>query len=509
MAAIRIILLRSVYEDSKGNILKAIKDSDGNISVEDRNGKTVNEWLHPVYMRIADRNNKRLHLSTGFIARPDDFDDGKNVGRYRQGSGVKSFQVIRIVNGQTEIMTNKVANIELSTIENKANEIIKGYEGKGVNWTLELFKKDYAKNPGRTIFAEYATERIKELRDSGKPQTAKVLIDALSSFRAFDPKFDKKYIQDLTTDYLGRYITHCEKRGHNPNTISIRLRQIRRVFNIAIDEGLIDRTSYPFTAKGVSIPESTNSKTECFLPSESLRKIANTQFENPTWERTKHLFLFSYYCRGINWKDMAKLRKSNITTATDNKTGEPCRVISYVRTKTKDTKKKQSELVIKITDPIQRELDWFRDNTALFQNYLLPIITADTTISEEDYKAIKNSNSSRKFRPETVKAIQTAELSLDALNDDILNEYTNKKRTRFNKELKEIAKAIELPEGQQDLTIYVARHSFAMMMYNEKGLSIDRVSEALGHESTKTTRAYLAKFSINEMAEDTFIDLQN
>ncbi len=60
------------------------------------------------------------------------------------------------------------------------------------------------------------------------------------------------------------------------------------------------------------------------LELDSKRKLANAQIENHVLDRTRHLFLFSYYCRGISRKDMALLTKSSFfhMVVTDEDTKE-------------------------------------------------------------------------------------------------------------------------------------------------------------------------------------------
>lgn len=89
---------------------------------------------------------------------------------------------------------------------------------------------------------------------------------------------------------------------------------------------------------------------------------------------------------------------------------------------------------------------------------------------------------------------------------DKLDEYLMQVRKRFNASLKKIAKELKFPESQQNISIYTARHSFAMTLKN-KDKSIEIISQALGHQSVETTKHYLAKFSTTKMAEETDIDL--
>jgi integrase len=61
---------------------------------------------------------------------------------------------------------------------------------------------------------------------------------------------------------------------------------------------------------------------------------------------------------------------------------------------------------------------------------------------------------------------------------------------RMNREMKEAAALVGI---HTKLTSYVARHTYATTL-KRKGTSDTLISEALGHASTNTTRAYLARF---------------
>lgn len=137
--------------------------------------------------------------------------------------------------------------------------------------------------------------------------------------------------------------------------------------------------------------------------------------------------------------------------------------MQYRRSKTK------GEFDIQVTPNIKGELDWFLENSRLYGSYVLPIIM-------------------EKVEPEN------------------LDEYLKQSRKRFNRNLKKLAKELNLPESQRDISIYTARHSFAMTL-QDKGKSVEIISQALGHQSVETTKHYLAKFSTTRMAEETDINL--
>jgi len=73
-------------------------------------------------------------------------------------------------------------------------------------------------------------------------------------------------------------------------------------------------------------------------------------------------------------------------------------------------------------------------------------------------------------------------------------QYENALR-RTNNALKKIAKLANLPVG---LTTYTARHSWATIA-KQKGVNTATISDALGHDSEKTTQIYLSSISTIEI----------
>lgn len=435
-------------------------------STADANGR------HQVLLMLSERGT-RAYFTTGFTAGSDEFDASKEGGRFHQGRGVRAFTVERKEeDGSIKSYTNKEANEELIGLGKKAGQILRSYNDSHLSWSFERFREDFLNLPKRELFQAFAKAVIeKDYQAQDRFKKAAIANGALLSFEQYDPKFSKRTFEEIGVSYLQGYIKSCKDKGHSNNTIGIRLREIRRIFNVAIRDKVIPQELYPFSSGNgegkVKIPQDELSKTDQYLTLDSLKLMAGTVFKNYVLERTKHLFLFSYYCRGMNWKDMALLTGRNFYQATvsDEKTHQSREVtmMQYKRSKTKGA------FDIMVTPNIQRELEWFKENTPLYGDYVLPIIGLEVA-------------------------------------PDKLDEYLMQVRKRFNASLKKIAKELKFPESQQDISIYTARHSFAMTLKN-KDKSIEIISQALGHQSVETTKHYLAKFSTTKMAEETDIDL--
>ena len=441
------------------------------ISIILKKSKTNSKGEHPVVLRLADNTNKRAYFSTGFSSTENQFDT--SCGRFVQGRGHSSFKVQRKEEGGgVKEYTNKEANDELTKLENRARDIIKKYAENHIDWGFEQFRNDFTNAPKRNLFLSFSQSIIeKEYRQQDRFKRADISEEALESLERYDKNLPKKVFQDITPAYIQGYIKFCRDRGNTNNTIGMRLREIRCFYNIAIREKVVSPDLYPFSSGRedgrARIPKIEQNKTDQYLPLDSMKKLASASLSNSVMDRTRHLFLFSYHCRGMNWKDMALLTKDCFykATVTDVSTKESKQVtmMQYKRSKTK------GEFDIQVNESIEKELAWFKENTPLFKDYVLPIISVQEPL-------------------------------------DKLDDYLEQIRKRANRTLKAIAKELNFPESQQKISFYSARHSFAMTM-QDKGKSVEIISQALGHQSVETTKHYLAKFSTTRMAEETDIDL--
>ena len=155
--------------------------------------------------------------------------------------------------------------------------------------------------------------------------------------------------------------------------------------------------------------------------------------------------------QGMNLKDIALLKWK------DNIIGDR---IVYVRAKTINTKNAQDHNIIKIEPEIEKILNRYSKEN----EYVFPIL----------------------------------EPGLSALTIRYRIKGTLKK---ISKDLKEIAAELKIDVADQ-ITHYWARHTYATTL-KRSGISTAIISEALGHSSEATTKAYLDKFEQSEI-DNTF-----
>lgn len=118
----------------------------------------------------------------------------------------------------------------------------------------------------------------------------------LDKIRAFDPDIDKKSFEDITMQWLTEFEASCAKTA-NKNARNIHLRNIRAVFNNAIDYEIT--TAYPFRRFKIR-PEATRKRS---MSVEELRKLFDYPVEEYA-EIYRDCFKLIFMLIGINSADL-------------------------------------------------------------------------------------------------------------------------------------------------------------------------------------------------------------
>ncbi len=311
-------------------------------------------------------------------------------------------------------------------------------------FTLILFEKRFLDSGNRENIFDWFNDKINLLEDNGQTGNASAYRCAYQNLKKYHSK-SKLLFADVTPDYLNRYENFTLRNGRSRTTISIYVRALRSIFNDAITDGTIKQELYPFGRGGYVIPAGRNVKKA--LLKADIDKLKTYQCTGGQFEqRSLDLFMFSYFCNGMNMADVCRLRWSDIDIKNQS--------FSYIRQKTVRTKKdKQTaikgELRSECIDIINR---WANDDRRP-DAYVFSFIDAKDTIKKQ----------------------REAVLQVTKVT---------------NKHLKRIASACGI---EAHVTTYTARHSFAtILMRNEAPIGF--ISQSLGHSNMKTTENYLGDF---------------
>jgi integrase len=269
-------------------------------------------------------------------------------------------------------------------------------------------------------------ERIEYYKSNEQINTG----DIYTSTRNIITQFAKGdiYFESITLIWLRDFETWLRKEKKvNNTTINMRIRHLKTIWNIAIDEEIISNNLF----KRYKMPKSEVTKVKS-LSSEEIERFKNYHSKNTKMQYIADLFLFSYYVGGLNFTDIARLKDSNI----DDKN-----MISFERKKTgtfiRNSLTKEARDIIK---------KYYKKGNI----YLFPILSPNLTEKQKISK---------------IKSITR----------------------ETNKRLKVIAKELNL--SIKDITTYTARDTFATEMMR-KDVPIKMVSKSLGHTTTKTTEKH-------------------
>ncbi len=342
---------------------------------------------------------------------------------------------------------NKANQIFFNKIEQRALDVIRELDV----FTFDLFEKKFDQQaaPKKEVFF-LIQEYMNKLTSDDRLNTADSYKCALKSFTNFssNSKKSKLVLTEITPEWLNHYEKFMIKKGSSPTTVGIYLRNLRTIINIAIEDGNLDRSLYPFGKRKYQIPSSKNIKKALILA--DIKRIFLYKTTTAAEEKAKDIWIFSYLCNGANIKDIVNLQYKNITSKN----------ITFIRSKTeRSTKTSQKPIIIVLLPEIAAIIKKWGQTCNNQDDYVFGILS------------------------------QTDNAQMQLVK-------TKQFTKNINKYMKLIGQKLEL---DLKLTTYSARHSFATVL-KRSGAPIEFISESLGHKDLRTTENYLDGFE-NEIKE--------
>lgn len=241
----------------------------------------------------------------------------------------------------------------------------------------------------------------------------------------------------LSISWFNAFESFLKKENKAMTTICIYMKTLRCVMNDAAAAGLVKESMFPFGRGKYIIPK--GSSRSLALSYDHIRKIVAYK-GTASRERYRDLWLFSYLCNGINFRDMLFLKYKNIID------GEIC----FLRSKT--ARAYGGSKIIR------------------------------AVITPEMMDILRRWGNPYDGNPETL-LFDYAEGATDMLS---ISNTVRKVISMCNNALKKIAEELGIPP----FTTYSARHSFATVLLRQ-GVDLTFISESLGHSSLLVTEHYL------------------
>ena len=303
-------------------------------------------------------------------------------------------------------------------------------------------------------FVEYAYKEAERKKSVGCLGVASNYICAANRLKAFLMTRGKKDLsfKKMTALLMSDFEEWLRRQGCQRNTSATYLRNLRAIWGRAVKEGLVSGNPFEGTFRGVAktrkraispddIRRLRELDIEAAMQSTVRRQIPKDgkrfQGKQQRLIMARDLFVFCFCARGMTFVDLAYLRKADICDG----------VIRYVRRKT------GQRIEVRVEPLMQEIMERYPSQTA----FQFPIL------SEAD-------------GPEA-----------------LYNKYLRSIH-RYNKSLHQLGQLL----GGLPLTSYVCRHSWATTAYtNNVGLPV--ISQALGHDSEKTTAIYLKSFEASKI----------
>ena len=420
-----------------------------------RKTKSLANNKHPLYLRIIlDRKVKEYSLGATYSYLNNEWNEKNEV-------------VKPIVSGADN--TNK----HINNFKNKAKKILHFLEEQSNIYTIADFDRLFNKEDNTIMAIEFMNKIELSLNSENKIGNANIYRDtrrSIETFIKFRESFKGKSIDySIITSDLNeslrklnnidiplqqidfKFLKEYESFLHvlcGERTIHLRMRTLRAVFNRAKkEEGF---TFYPF--KEYSFNHISTKTKKRALKIDDLKLLFNYQIDSTERKyNSLNYFKFMYLTRGMNFTDMAYLKKSDI------KDGK----IAYKRAKT------HKEI---------RNIFLFDETQKIINEYMVK-----TPDCEYIFPILYDTHNTAKKQKDRIHSILK----------------------KVNKDLNEMAVKLGIDKG---VTTYVSRHSYATVL-KYMGVSTSMIAEHLGHDE-HNTQIYLDDFddtSLKESAEKALI----
>lgn len=289
-----------------------------------------------------------------------------------------------------------------------------------------IFRNRHQKTAKKKEEKMFIAESEKMLRKSmTSNKTNENSRTALRSFMKFCNRDDIP-ISSITATLIEHYERWLWDKGVTRNTSAAYMRSLRALYN-KVAKGK-QRRVHPFT-RVVTSCQPTQKRA---ISTSDIQAVAKYSTSNKQQELSRDLFLFSFYCMGMPFIDIAHLKKNQIRGDT----------LTYRRQKT------GVEIVMHLEPEAESIIQKYSDPKS---PYVFPILT----LGRETQKTYRSS------------------LSL------------------HNKYLRNLENTLSLSVR---LSSYVPRHTWATLAYHESG-DLQLVSSAIGHSSPKITHTYIKPLS--------------
>ena len=299
--------------------------------------RNKNTEYFPIVLRVSHKGSRK-DIPTVYKISKSDWNDNKKIikGTYPNSSRANAKLKTKIAIGtevisEYESVLKDMTAIQLASVIKKHLDETEKEKLPSLEALPSASNKTTLKNYSEKVIRRYEKAKRFGMANSFR-DSVQVILKYHGNNNLLITEIDEIFLEDLEADYVGK--------GNKVNGLGVRLRGIRRIFNLAIKDKETEVTAndYPFGRGGYSIKREKSQKRAVKL--DVIQEIRDLRLEegSASWHH-RNYFMFMFNMRGMNFIDMAFLRNDSI------KDGR----IRYKRRKTKRGNSVK-EFDIKITE---------------------------------------------------------------------------------------------------------------------------------------------------------------
>ncbi len=229
---------------------------------------------------------KVLYVKTNYYCFKKDF-------VVKSGKLKKSFPNYMFVN---ETLSEQILEMErkFNRLGNKVNDM-------DIKSLKTFLTNKYAGDPD---FFDYCSKKIENYTSSGRKSYAGSHTTTSNLLKEYTGKKVLNF-SNITYTFLNEFEQHLLDSGTRKNAVGVYMRNIRSLFNQAINEDLIEYNMYPF--RKYKIPKEQTSKRN--LSVKTIRVIKGIKLKDNLEIVARDVFMLTFYLIGINLKDLYYLEE--------------------------------------------------------------------------------------------------------------------------------------------------------------------------------------------------------
>jgi site-specific recombinase XerD len=240
-------------------------------------------------LKLGVTNNGHFQIHLGVYLLPEQWENGlvKMEDDRQQAKRLNAYIAARYQNAEAAMMRLRT----LGELRHTSDADLK-----------RLLNTDYVeKEDAPALFIDNYNRYVAALNKRSTADTYRNMLRKLSLFA----DTDRLAFEKMNFAWLKDFEVYMKRSGLSVNTISIYMRNIRTIFNDAIDRDIIPQNLYPFRKFKIA-KEATRKRS---LSIEQLRQLRDCSCE-PAQAQYRDIFMLIFYLCGINLIDLCGLTET-------------------------------------------------------------------------------------------------------------------------------------------------------------------------------------------------------